>query len=239
MIRFFIDMDGVGADFIGGFEEAFRDKPSTIKQWMTRKPDGKFPNFMGVYEMTREEFYARIEGDRRFWHELPVVDGFGTMVNNLISQAGIENVFIATAPTSGPGWGHHCLPGKQQWVERVLPCHEALFTTNFITIKRKEMLCRAPTDVLIDDFDKNVYAWIKTGGTGILFPQPWTVCHHLEFFQKLYGVKFDKLDDFKVAQRRCQEFPMRYTLPARFAYELGKHTLETGTGDKGKRDEND
>jgi 5'(3')-deoxyribonucleotidase len=80
------------------------------------------------------------------------------------NMAGPENVSFLTKPVLDP----YCAAGKTMWVQKHFPN----YSRRLLIGSCKEM-CASIDSVLVDDDDKNIEAFEKYGGHGILFPQPW------------------------------------------------------------------
>lgn len=139
--RLFIDLDGVGADFDGGYYALF----------------GHWP-----WEVDDDTMWANIRGVPNFFANLPVMEGFLEAVAEFI-EAGYDPMFLTACP-------EHDYKGiadqKHEWVHKNVP-HDIL-TLPVIKGKNKARFVQNPGDLLVDDFEKNLGPWKEAGGIPIL-----------------------------------------------------------------------
>lgn len=157
----FLDLDGVMADFDGGFPAKFgfdhRDVPDDV-MWDAIHKDGKFFRELPPCADALD-FFARIE------HLRPV---------------------ILTACPSGDRFAD-VAEQKRAWVRIHLGARVPLvFTPGG---KTKSLYMHRYGDILVDDFESNVRRWKKAGGIGIwhtgdfadtlykLTGEPWQTSH--------------------------------------------------------------
>lgn len=107
--------------------------------------------------------------DRSVWANVPVSEFFGYLLGTSESLVGKENIHFLTSPTLDP----ECMAGKLEWIHSYAP---KWMQRQFLVGPSKH-LCAQPGVVLIDDADKNVEAFNKHGGRGILLPRPWNSLH--------------------------------------------------------------
>lgn len=139
----FVDLDGVLADFDGGFESLFRMTPHECCE---------------VYG--RSEMWRLIDSRGTFFQDLPEFEG----THRFYRQISYQHPIILTAcPSSNY---ESVATQKRNWVRSqfglevaVLPVPDA---------KSKPYFMHRPGDILIDDYPKNIERWEAAGGVGIL-----------------------------------------------------------------------
>lgn len=160
-----LDMDGVLAQFVEGAAKA-HNRPD---------PFDNNPEALGVFDIekiwkiTPEEFWAPINSrGQSFWEDLDKTPEADEIVNIVTCTFGLSNVAILTAPSRDTS----CYIGKFKWLDRHFPQFEG----RVIFGSAKEFLA-APEHYLFDDRDKNVEAFDRAGGQGILVPRLWNKGH--------------------------------------------------------------
>lgn len=138
----YVDMDGVLADFDKAVHNHFGALPHEI-------PDA---------EMT-----AEIRNIDNFWLNIPPMTDFWILWE-YVSQF---DPFILTAVAN---WDRErCYSSKPIWLSKYLPDHDP---TKVLLVRRSEKALHAisetKTNVLIDDYPKNIREWIDAGGIGVL-----------------------------------------------------------------------
>jgi len=138
----FLDLDGVMADFDGGFPAKFGFDHRNV-------PD--------------EVMWDAIEKDGKFFRELPPCEG-ALDFYRLISM---WRPVILTACPAGDKFVD-VAQQKRAWVERHLQSWRStppiVFTPGG---KTKALYMNRPGDILIDDFERNIERWREAGGVGI------------------------------------------------------------------------
>ena len=116
---------------------------------------------------------------QEMWANLPETQEAKWLLDKCIKKVGRENVFILTKPTDDPS----CAAGKVEWIQRFLP--EDMKDQYFIGAHK--YLCAKENTLLIDDNERNINLFVKSGGLGIIFPRPWNTLNglsaidHIEF----------------------------------------------------------
>ena len=193
MIAFYLDLDGVMADYAGGM---------TALGYAVDPSLGRQLNTSGTHHPLKREMYERIKGTE-FYRGLPIMAG-GVDIYNAVADT--DPVILTAAPKFGsteddfhinPHWlgaAHH----KRHWVEHVLlpacavaqmeaqwahnpgvwidwtpPRRLAIPDDHFIcttSARKQEFMHRkkAPHQVLIDDRVANCDRWVESGGIAIL-----------------------------------------------------------------------
>ncbi|MDE1971029.1 MAG: hypothetical protein KGI50_05660 [Patescibacteria group bacterium] len=159
----FIDMDGVLANFI---KSAYNVHGRQYTE--SEYPVGEYdiPKAMGL---TTSQFWEPINARREeFWFNIPKY----SWADDLIAMLR-EPWTIASSPSQEP----ESASGKVKW----LRYYFGLGFRNYMLGHDKHHLAQSPMGmgtVLIDDNENQVNAFIREGGYGILFPQPWNNNYH-------------------------------------------------------------
>lgn len=142
MSRLFLDMDGVFADFDGGYEQRF----------------GHWP-----WEVDDATMWATIATVKdTFFRELPVCAGAVEFYDDL-SDAGYEPIFLTACPESN----FASVAGqKKAWIKEHVSSNVLVIPV--MHGKNKRHYLQNPGDILIDDFPRNIERWQEAGGQGWL-----------------------------------------------------------------------
>lgn len=170
MNRFFIDMDGVLSDFVGGVSKLFGIEID-LELW----DPGNYEGF-AEFGISRSDLWKRINATPGFWRGLERISEGFELFNALPGEK-----FIATSPSMEPA----CLSEKLEWIyEHVRPGFR-----NFMIGPAKYLL--AGNGILIDDYDENCNRFRDAGGKAILFPQPWNSAY--DFVDRRKEYIFDQI----------------------------------------------
>lgn len=138
-INLYLDLDGVVADFDNYFRDYFQK-------------DHK--------QMDDSEMWALIDSHPTFFKSLPMISGAKEFFN-FLSFMYPDLVILTACPKT-----HYkrAATQKRQWV------YENLGDFSVLPVlggRNKALFMHKPGDILIDDFAKNITAWIEMGGYGI------------------------------------------------------------------------
>lgn len=156
-----LDADGVLFDFIGGANKVHEFNPGSV------------PSNIGHY--WPEDYWGKSKD--AFWFPLNNVEFWATLdktpeadqiVALAIREVGEANVAICTKPSDHPS----SILGKMESIKKNYP----MFSERTIFASAKEFLA-GPNRILIDDGDKNILAFNKAGGQGVLVPRMWNKGH--------------------------------------------------------------
>lgn len=152
MMKLFLDMDGVIADFLGGACKAHNRKSpyeqeSSLGIWDTEK----------LWGITAEEFWKPIDAYDKFWDTLDKTPEADALVDMVTSLFGVKNVAVLTSPSMDPT----CVPGKRRWMQRHYP--QLAGRMIFASANAKQFLAGRDS-LLIDDKDTNVEEFRDSGG---------------------------------------------------------------------------
>lgn len=141
-VSVFSDNDGVNAGFMAGFKVKFKREFDQTPVGLAWSLIGKDPSFFADLPL------------------MPNVDVYWTAIKDYAPV-------ILTGCTSAKFAQGEA--GKRSWLEK----HRNIFGSHTRMIvcltKDKPKYMNNPGDILIDDHQKNIDAWIAAGGRGILF----------------------------------------------------------------------
>ena len=163
-LTFFVDMDGVIVDFLGGAFEYHAPHKSIETHW----PIGEWgtdKTIEHIFDLSPKMFWGSL--DRRFWARL-----------NWMPDGREFMDFIAPYKPcllSSPAFGG--ADGKQIWIKNNLP--DIWAKRRYLLGPAKHYVSR-PGAVLIDDHEENCRAWLKHGGIAILYPRLWNNLYHIK-----------------------------------------------------------
>ena len=170
--RIFLDLDGVCCDFVGAATKTL-GRTELLDDWPKNK---ELDELLSLDRHT--EFLPKLEalGGFHWWAQVPEYPWFKEFYDGL---KGVGDVTFLTTPSHQPS----CVYGKLVWL------HDRLGDdfSDYIFTRKKELLAQ-PGTLLIDDTPEVVKAFIRHGGHGIVFPQPWN------------GSDLDIYDPLKAAQ---------------------------------------
>lgn len=144
MNTFFLDLDGVMCDFLGGFKKKFK---------------------VNFFDIPEEEAWGLVKDQPNLWAELEPCNKallFWSMIkeyNPIILTAVPKTSFITSAQN------------KRHWVREWLGDNVRMIPVQGGT--NKAAYINHPGDILIDDMEKNIKPWIKHGGFGIIHNGDW------------------------------------------------------------------
>lgn len=148
--KIYLDMDGVLADFDRGVRKLCHLEPL---------------NQMNSTSSQNDALWSAVRSVPHFYDRLEPVPGAIRMVQLLWQWYG-DKVEILTGIPKPKRNIENAAEDKINWVHRFLPEN---IKVNIVYREEKPQYCHGKTDILIDDYEKNVNEWMKCGGTGILF----------------------------------------------------------------------
>jgi hypothetical protein len=156
----FLDMDGVCADFVSGAARAHGKDLASIT-W----PRGCY-DIASVFGVSNREFAGKIKIHRSpFWSDL---DPYPWLDEMLLDLGGLGRIVFVSS--LGP-FGAAAASGKLLWL-RTYVGREAARDAIFVTADLRHRLAGQDA-ILIDDNELTVREFIRAGGYGVVFPQPW------------------------------------------------------------------
>ena len=167
---FFIDMDGVLADFVESAVEFATgvDREIIMRGW----PKGE-RDIPSIIKMDKDAFWFKIsEGGADFWHRLRPYSWSMPMYNRLAEHG---KCVVLSSPTRDPA----CAAGKMGWLQSFFSEGRA-FRDYILAPWHNKRLLAGKNRILIDDNEGNVRDWIKAGGRAVLVPQPWNTADELK-----------------------------------------------------------
>lgn len=139
MGKLFLDLDGVLADFDGGFYDRFGSMPS---------------------DHSDDIMWKKINGSGTFFADLPVMEGAKYMFATI--QELYEVVILTACPKTN--YKQAALQ-KRQWVRKNISTDVMILP--MLGGANKGLFMDQPGDILIDDMEKNCIAWDLLGGISI------------------------------------------------------------------------
>ena len=152
-MQYFLDLDGVIVDFVGGIIKWHKLKCTVndVTEW-----NALYKYWPG----TIAEFWEELP--ESFWENLNFTPE-GPAIIDLLAEEGIKATILTSPPWAGA-------TGKQRWIQKNLP--EYFDHDRYLIGPSKTCVAR-PGAVLIDDAEHNIDSWVAAGGQGILVPRPW------------------------------------------------------------------
>lgn len=137
--RLFLDLDGVMADF-----------------------DAHFPAVFGLdhKSLADEAMWERINAHPSYFLDMPVCEGAKYFFH---SVEDFDPIILTACPRTNYA---HVARQKRQWVRKHLSGE--ILVLPVLGGHNKPLFMHRAGDILIDDFEKNIEAWEKAGGLGIL-----------------------------------------------------------------------
>lgn len=163
-LAFYVDMDGVLCDFVGGVRELLACEEDVFIPTDADWPKGEY-DICNAAKITPKLMWTYIDKCPEFWERLAIMPEAIEMFSEL---QGIGRTFVCTSPSLHAS----CVAGKLRWLQKLFgyPFRDYVFTTH------KELLAH-PNAILIDDHDQNCKKFVDCGGRAILYPQPWNSSH--------------------------------------------------------------
>lgn len=175
-LHFYIDMDGVLADFDGEVRdsktgEAFEEALQNLRDWMKKNhPEIKWRIPHDLKAMAQEDpklkaLYQEVSNNvmkeatkKDFFVNLKVLDGAREILKTAKELSG-KLPDILTACVSSP----HCEPEKAVWMKK----HFDGMYDKIYYEQDKEKYAKSKYKVLIDDRSRNIKKFVDAGGSGI------------------------------------------------------------------------
>lgn len=152
-IHVYFDMDGVLANFDNGVRELCRKEPVVQGHCSNAETDALWGTISQV-----PHFYAKLE---------PIA-GSVKMVRAVYTEIGNRCQILTGIPKPHRNVAD-AAEDKIDWVRRFVSPD---IQVHAVYRAEKKRFCTGSQDILIDDYDKNIREWQKSGGTGILFVTP-------------------------------------------------------------------
>lgn len=153
--QIFVDMDGVLADFFGELWTMYQENNTKEDAWEDLKRE--------LSPAEQNKLVQSIENPIDFFANLDVLEG-GKILIDWLRKNNIP-FSILSAPLKG-NKKSDSIEGKREWLKRHgLGSVPATFTAD----KQDYAMSNGVSNILIDDFGKNITAWKKQGGIGIKY----------------------------------------------------------------------
>jgi len=156
----YLDCDGVFADFVTGILNALEYPDYDIHRWRWGRVFDIFP----LIGTNWKEASAHCTSD--FWANLPWMEDGADILDVVRLRFRIDECVVLTKPMDND----ESYTGKARWISRHIP---ELRRRVIPTHVPKQEFCHSFEDLLIDDSQENIAAWIDAGGAGLLVPRPW------------------------------------------------------------------
>lgn len=165
----FLDMDGVIADFVGGASKKF-DRQNPYLDPTIRGSDWywKVEKLLG-FECPAD-FWNHL--DYNFWRNLPKYPDADAVIE--VCRLHFSTIVFLTSPCHTLG----CCDGKIDWAKEHYADIPLILTRSVKGSPPPKNAVAGSNKFLIDDWDDNVDAFEKFGGTAFLVPRPWNKIGH-------------------------------------------------------------
>ena len=151
MIRIYLDMDGVLADFDRGVRELCHMDP---------------PGQGGNEDTAKDNaMWAAIRAVGHFYDKLELMPGAREMFSRIWEKYGKGQCEILTGIPKAKRGITTAGDDKIHWMRRLL---SEEITVNIVYREEKPQFCNGKDCILIDDRESNIREWAEMGGTGIL-----------------------------------------------------------------------
>lgn len=163
--KIWLDLDGLLADFYTAALAA-HGSPFTATTWP--EPGKSLLHVLGIDPTDKHNwFWPPIHATPGFWEEMQPFPWVHELIDLAKQYAGPHGVAILTGPVSGTEVERKA---KMNWLAEQRVYLEVKFE------KHKGTLAK-PNTLLIDDWERQVNAYIAGGGEAWLVPQPWNELH--------------------------------------------------------------
>ena len=161
--KLFLDVDGVLCNWVKGAHEV-HGVPYDPEWPYIKGPAGwdfyKDPRF----DVTFDHLFDGMA--RQFWANLEWMPD-GKEILSVCEEYFGDDICLLTAPHHGDG----VVDGRLDWIESQMP----QYRKRTLVGSCKEVIAEVGgrNAILVDDWDRNLDAWKKAGGTAIHCPRPW------------------------------------------------------------------
>lgn len=145
---YYFDMDGVLADWVGGFESMF--------------PKVSYADFGSLPDIHRDDFRSWIDSDPNFYADLVPFDHVLDVVRKLVSDGHRVEILSSV----GEEFPDLIIAKKLDWVARHLGSD---MVCNFVNKSSEKARYAHPDAILFDDRVKSIDPFSKAGGIGVLY----------------------------------------------------------------------
>lgn len=155
-LTIFLDLDDVLADFVGS---ALAIHGRTWQELERARIPGTW-SIVEPLQLSTEEFWRPItEAGAEFWQSLPLKEGAGQLTSFLEYYK--LDWYVLTSPSMCPS----SYVGKLNWCRQMFGYR----FDRLIPTRHKHLLAKEGT-ILIDDNSNNVYKFVESGGSAIIYP---------------------------------------------------------------------
>ena len=145
MAKIFLDVDGVFADFQGACAHRLGH------EWI---------------KMSDYELWGNLEKEFHFFYGLDLIPDSTRIITHLMHPSLGHHLEFLTALPRPTGRLVSADKDKREWLAENISRHIPVNTV--LGGKNKAKYVTSPTDVLIDDYRRNIDAWVAAGGVGVL-----------------------------------------------------------------------
>jgi len=156
-----LDIDGVLGDCVRSCQELFGKK----FDWANGSSMAKQLGY------SEEEFKDNLN-QTWLWRDMHLTKEAPRLIELLKSYGLYDRAIIVSSTFLRP----HILEGRMYWLQKHFP--DFVNQDRVIFIKDKWRLA-SKTQILIDDYSKNVYNFRRAGGWAITFPRPWNMANKI------------------------------------------------------------
>lgn len=182
-MKLFLDLDGVIVDLVSGFLKQIGADSYVIPNNTYKMYEWDYLKNGKIFNISKQQTDDLFDSPSDFWVDLPKYPWSDDLVDFCKTLAGVENLFILSAPSKGES-----CKGKVEWIEK----HYPELSKQIILTKHK-YLCASSDHILIDDSDWKIEDFISYGGNGVIFPQQWNSNHSLS--HKKINYTYNKLEE--------------------------------------------
>lgn len=162
-MKIYFDMDGVLADF---------DVSAAGYSDTNINLNNSSLNLSGDACDAKRRRWQRIEMDKNFWRDIPVVPGIEKLLD---TARGIGEMFVLTSVpgaknfVGGAAYVDFIEQEKREWIKHYFGQYFSDKNVIVARIPKEQLIRPTQNDILIDDRTGNVDGWCAAGGRGIVF----------------------------------------------------------------------
>lgn len=193
-MNFFIDMDGVLADFDKGFNHIYGESPCEFKHRVLKfYEDSNLPAIV-IEEIFSDLFWKMLDVIPRYWETLPCFSESVNDLNRFIMDYPLANYTILSSVPIHQPYYDKAIEGKKKWLQMLIRDIDVeknviFCPSRFYGDVVKNQYCNGIKDILIDDTDFEIKGWNMQGGMGIQYEadciEVLSLYEILEIFEKI------------------------------------------------------
>lgn len=167
--RIFLDMDGTIADFDTAFRNIAGATPLKYRDLFLQQKELANVDKDLAEKMFVTSFWMLIGMNGKFWQQIPPMKDFKKLWKNVKKY----NPIILTAIPEFGNYKREAITGKREWINKHMSNNVRMITIDLNSLQPQIMdktpYCSGKRDILIDDNERNIHEWIKSGGKAIHF----------------------------------------------------------------------